>query len=101
MVIKDVLEQLSNQDTNHPSIKILKKGEGYKVIVLGFKKGMILKEHSTSIPAKLVVVEGKVNYKEADSSVVLDKFDEQDIPVNVNHALEALEDSICFLIQGE
>lgn len=101
MVIKTVLEQLENQDTDRPSIKILKKGEGYKVIVLGFKKGMILKEHSTPIPAKLVVIEGKVNYKEADRVVPLDKFDEMDIPINVIHAVEALEESICFLIQGE
>ncbi len=38
MVIKEVLEQLANQDTNHPSIKILKKGEVYKVIVMGYCK---------------------------------------------------------------
>jgi quercetin dioxygenase-like cupin family protein len=101
MVIKTVLEQLANQDTNDPSIKILKKGEGYKVIVLGFKKGMILKEHSTPIPAKLIVVDGKVNYKEVNRTLILDKFDELDIPVNVIHAVEAIEDSICFLIQGE
>ncbi|MBU0695932.1 MAG: hypothetical protein KKE39_05325 [Bacteroidetes bacterium] len=100
MVIKDVLEQLANQDTHQPSIKILRKGKDYKVIVLGFKKGMILKEHSTPIPAKLVVIEGKVNYKEVDKALVLDKFDELDISVDVIHAVEALEDSICFLIQG-
>nr|MBC7611689.1 hypothetical protein [Pseudopedobacter sp.] len=100
MVIKDVLKQLANQDTNQPSIKIFKKGKDYKVIVLGFKKGMILKEHSTPIPAKLVVIEGKVDYKEVDRALVLNKFDELDIPVDVIHAVEALEDSICFLIQG-
>ena len=100
MVIKDVLEQLANQDNHQPSIKILRKGKDYKVIVLGFKKGMILKEHSTPIPAKLVVIEGKVNYKEVDKALVLDKFDELDISVDVIHAVEALEDSICFLIQG-
>nr|MBC7612291.1 hypothetical protein [Pseudopedobacter sp.] len=100
MVIKSVLEQLADQDSNHPSIKILKKGKGYKLIVLGFKKGMILKEHSTPISAKIVVIEGKVNYKEVNSVVVLDKFEELDIPINVIHAVEALEDSICLLIQG-
>lgn len=101
MIIKAVLEQLESKDTNSPSIKILKKGEGYKVIVLGFKKGMILKEHSTPIPAKLAVIEGKVKYKETDRTLILEKFDEMDIPVKVIHAVEALEDSICFLVQGE
>lgn len=101
MVINEILAELEHQNSEHPTIKILKKGEGYKIIVIGFKKGMILKEHSTPIPAKLLVIEGKVNYKEADKNLILDKFNEYEIPINVIHAVEALEDSICLLIQAK
>lgn len=100
MVIKEILAELAHQNSDRPKIKILKKGEDYKIIVMGFKKGMILKEHSTPIPAKLLVIEGKVNYKEADKNLIIDKFDEYEIPINVIHAVDALEDSICLLIQA-
>ena len=101
MVIKEVLAELEHQNSERPTIKIVKKGDGYKIIVMGFRKGMILKEHSTPIPAKLLVIEGKVNYREADRNLILDKFDECEIPINVIHAVEAFEDSICLLIQAK
>lgn len=68
---------------------------------MGFKIGMILKEHSTPIPAKLTVISGKVNYKETDRNIVLNRYDDLDIPMNVTHSVEALEDAICILIQAE
>jgi quercetin dioxygenase-like cupin family protein len=61
---------------------------------------MVLKEHTTTVPARIVIVEGQVIYKEAERTVNLFKLDDSEIPVNVLHSVEALEDSICFLIQG-
>ena len=98
MIIQDVLKQLENSTT--PVVKILQRGEHFKVLVLGFKKGMVLKEHQTNITSKLVIVEGSIVYRRANDSVNLSKFDEIDIPINVPHSVEAQEDSICFLIQG-
>lgn len=99
MIIKEVLAQLE-QTRKGPVIKVLEKGEQFKVIVLAFKKGMELKAHHTPIPARLVVVEGEVNYEETGRSVVLSRFDDLSIPVNVQHSVKAVEDSICLLIQG-
>ncbi|MNL35784.1 hypothetical protein D3C87_1578320 [compost metagenome] len=62
---------------------------------------MILKAHQTSLKAKLVVIEGKVNYIESERSIVLEKFDELEIPKTIVHSVEALEDSICLLIQSQ
>ncbi|MCQ6958350.1 hypothetical protein [Mucilaginibacter aquariorum] len=98
MIIQDVITQLKVADA--PVVKVLVKGNSAKVIVLGFKKGMTLKEHQTGVPARLVVVEGKIDYFSANGKVTMDKFDDLDIPVNVPHSVEAAEDSICFLIQG-
>jgi quercetin dioxygenase-like cupin family protein len=98
MIIQDVLQQLENSTT--PVVKILQRGEHFKVLVLGFKKGMVLKEHQTNITSKLVIVDGSIVYRRANDAVNLNKFDEIDIPINVPHSVEAQEDSICFLIQG-
>ena len=98
MIIQDVLAQLEN--AVNPVVKIVQRGDQFKVIVLGFKKGMILKEHKTPIPAKLVIISGSVVYKQGQESITLNKYDEHDIPVDIIHSVEALDDSLCFLIQG-
>ncbi len=98
MIIQEILQQLENSTS--PVVKILQRGEHFKVLVLGFKKGMVLKEHQTNMKTKLVIVDGSVVYRRADDAVNLNKFDEIDIPINVPHSVEAQEDSICFLIQG-
>lgn len=83
-----------------PVVKILKQGNSYKVIAIGLKKGAVLKEHKTAVPATLIVTEGSVLYKEHERSVELKRDTDFEIPINVLHSLLALEDSICLLIQG-
>jgi len=100
MSIKELLAQMAQSKTG-PAIKVLEKGEQFKVILIGFKKEMALKAHQTPIKAKLIVLEGKVNYIEAQRLVVLKKYDELDIPKTVVHSVQALEDSICLLIQSQ
>ncbi|MFI5159799.1 MAG: hypothetical protein ACHQHN_00910 [Sphingobacteriales bacterium] len=97
MVIQDVLAAL--KDASGPVVKVLVKGNGGKVIVLGFRKGMVLKEHKTGLNTRLVVIDGQISYFSANGMVTLNKFDELDIPVNEPHSVQALADSICFLIQ--
>ena len=98
MIIKEVLKQL--EDAKGPVVKVLHQGGNFKVLVLGFKKGMVLKEHKTTVSTRIVIADGQVIYKEAERTFTLSKMDDSDIPVNVLHSVEALEDSICFLIQG-
>ncbi len=98
MILEEVSAQL--ETAVNPVIKILKKGEGFKVIVIGLKKGIVLKEHQTLIPAKLLVIKGRVIYREANREIKLKQFEDLDIPVYVKHAVEAEENSICLLMQG-
>ena len=98
MIIEQVRGQIPS--ATGPVVKILKQGNGYKVIVIGLKKGTVLKEHKTVIPATLIVTEGSVLYKEHERSVELKRDADFEIPINVLHSLLALEDSICLLIQG-
>ena len=98
MVIKEVLAKLDKAES--PVVQVLQPQSAGKVLTLGFKKGMILKEHQTIIPAKLVVISGAVVYKQEEKSVTLSKFSDLDIPVKVMHSVEAIDDSICLLILG-
>ena len=99
MVIKEILQQL--ETAVHPVAKALHKGGQFKVLAIGFKKGMILKEHQAHLPSKLFVLNGEVIYKEGEVSTTLSTYDEIVIPVQVLHSVEAISDSLCLLTQGE
>jgi quercetin dioxygenase-like cupin family protein len=98
MIIEQVREQMAL--ATNPVVKVLKQGNSYKMIAIGLKKGAVLKEHKTAVPATLIVTEGKVLYNEHERSVDLKRDADFEIPLNVLHSLLALEDSICLLIQG-
>ncbi|MES2111449.1 MAG: hypothetical protein V4577_22015 [Bacteroidota bacterium] len=98
MIIKNIIEQV--ETSNRPIAKIIKHSGNNKAIAIGLKKGMIWPDHKTSVPAILIVVDGRVTYREGNKAVALDKYDNFDIPVDITHALEAQEDSLCILLQG-
>lgn len=98
MILKELFSGL--ESTSHPVAKALRKGEHFKVLAIGFKKGMVLKEHLAHLPTKLFVLNGQVVYKEMNTSSTLSTYDEIEIPVDCLHSVEALEDSLCLLTQG-
>ena len=98
MTIQEILKQLETSD--HPVAKPLHKGDNFKVLIIGFKKGMKLKDHQAHLPSKLTVISGNVIYKQHEKETELQKFDEIEIQVNTIHSVEAKEDSICLLTQG-
>jgi quercetin dioxygenase-like cupin family protein len=87
MIIEQVREQMAS--ATGPVVKILKQGNGYKVIAIGLKKGAVLKEHKTAVPATLIVTEGNVTYHEHERSVELKRDADFEIPINVLHSLLA------------
>ena len=98
MILKEIATQLAT--ALHPVAKALHHGEHFKVLAIGFKKGMVLKEHMAHQPTKLFVLQGQIIYHQNDSSTPLALFDEIIIPVNIPHSVEAVEDSLCLLTQG-
>jgi len=99
MTIAEIKEELKN--ANHPIAKSLHHGTGFKVLMVGFNKGMILMEHKAHVVSKLTVLEGAVIYKEENKILELRQYDEVNIPVEITHSVEAMEDSLCVLSQGE
>ena len=99
MTIKEIKEEL--KASRHPVAKSLHHGIGFKVLLIGFTRGMILKEHKAHVQSKLTVLEGAVIYKEEGRVVELMKYDEVGIPIEITHSVEAIQDSLCILTQGE
>lgn len=93
--MNEVKEQLKGAAS--PIIKVLRKNDCGKVIVLGFNKNVKLNEHQTAKPAMLLVLEGSVRYTQGDIEVILEKHQQLDIPVNILHAVTGMEESICIL----
>jgi quercetin dioxygenase-like cupin family protein len=98
MIIKEILHQL--ETAQNPVAKAIHKGEHFKVLAIGFKKGMHLKAHKTNLAAKLTVLSGAVIYKQGDLIKTLLQFDETDIPIGIIHEVECTKDALCLLTQG-
>ena len=93
-----MLAELETKD--HPVAKALYKSDAFKVLAIAFKKGMVLKEHKANLPSKLITMQGAVMYKNNDIERFLHQYDEHVIPAEEIHFVEAVEDSLCMLIQG-
>lgn len=98
MTIPDIIMEM--EGAQHPIAKALHKDKHFKVLVIGFKKGMRLDEHVSKFGAKLTVLEGKITFKTVEATITLTKFHETAIPVNVPHWFEAEEDSLALLTQA-
>lgn len=97
-ILKEVLKDL--ETATHPVAKVMHKGAQCKVLALGFNKGMLLKEHQAQVPSKLTVLSGRIIYREQGREQELSQYEEISIPVNVPHSVEAVEASVCLLMQG-
>lgn len=98
MIIQELFQQL--ETSSHPVARALHKTDHSKALAIGFKKGMIMKDHKTSLPAKLFVIQGSVLYKEGALARLLNQYEETPIPQNIIHSVECIEDALCILVQG-
>lgn len=98
MIVKQVIEKMST--ATGPVTAILHKNETCRVIVLGLKSGLTLKEHKTDVPAKITVIYGNVEFRLPTEVQRLGPFDTLEIPLNVMHSVTAHEDSLCIITKG-
>ncbi|MEQ9405619.1 MAG: hypothetical protein RIM99_18665 [Cyclobacteriaceae bacterium] len=98
MTIPTILEELSTSEK--PVAKVLHKSDSSRTVCIGFNKGMQLKEHKTTKPTTLLVLNGSIEYTEGEEVYNLSKYDQYEIPPNVVHAVNALEDSLIMLMHG-
>ncbi|HET8753130.1 MAG TPA: hypothetical protein VFM59_02135 [Salinimicrobium sp.] len=98
MVLKSIEKEL--ETAVNPVGKLLHQGNNYRVMALGFKENMVLKEHKSDVPTKLLVIKGEVVYNNATSATTLGLYDEFEIPVEEYHWVEAKKDSLFLLFKG-
>ena len=98
MILNDILKELNTADK--PIVKRLQEGKGFHVLAIGLKNKVVLKEHKTDVPAKLVVIKGQVIFKSGNVMVTLNTYDEHTINVKEMHSVEAIEDSLFLVIKG-
>ncbi|MFA5670160.1 MAG: hypothetical protein WC967_13040 [Balneolaceae bacterium] len=99
MTIKNIKKKL--ETSSNPVAEAIHQNANFRVIAFAFKKGMNIKEHKAYHPSKFIVFEGSVIYKEKDRVIEMGQYDEVDIPSEMPHSVEALEDSLCILTQGK
>ena len=83
-----------------PVVKKLQEGKEGHVLAIGMQAEVILKEHKSDIPAKIVVIKGQIAYNAGDKHTILDLFQEYNIPVGEYHWVQALKDSLFLVIKG-
>jgi hypothetical protein len=98
MVIQEIQDKLMS--ASKPVARLYYKSGDVKTVFIGFKKDMILDQHKTHLPARLMVITGKVTYVQASEKTILNQYEYKDIPVDIMHEVHADEDSLCMLIQG-
>lgn len=98
MIIQEIINLMPSSDK--VITRILRKYDQNRIIAIGLNKGLILPDHISSVPALLIPIQGKVYFRSEVLSIEVQTFDELEIPINVIHSLEAVEDSVCILIKG-
>lgn len=98
MILKELLAEI--ETSTHPVAKALYKSESCKLLFIAFKKGMILKEHKTNLPSKLIVLSGSIIYKQGDITKHLTSYEDTDIPEQIIHSVTCTDDALCILRQG-
>jgi quercetin dioxygenase-like cupin family protein len=78
-------------------VQLIKENNAYKAVQLSFPQGKILEKHKTSSHLLLVVVSGQIQVN-ADEDVLLQADHLVSLEPNVEHSVEAMEDSIILLI---
>lgn len=98
MVLKQIESELESAE--NPVAKILRKGENFTVLAIGFQKNMLLKKHKSNVPARIVVMKGEVVYNSEKGANRIGLYEEFEIPVEELHWVEAVKDSLMLVIKG-
>lgn len=97
MLVKELISELPT--ATKILVRKFEQEAGSHVLAIGLNKDVILKEHKSDIPARILVIKGAVTYIAGEKRTRLELFDEHIIPVGEYHAVEPHEDSIFLVIK--
>lgn len=93
----NILENLEFA-TDKANVVHLKKSDHLKYFAVALGNGAVLKKHTTSVPATVVVLKGEINIVFPDREFILREFDVFDIPVNEVHEVHGVLASNLFTV---
>lgn len=82
---------------NKPLIKVLLDTSFTKEIRIAMQKGTLMKEHKTAFPIVVQIIEGTINFGVEGKLLLLKKGDLVALEGNINHDLQAVENSVVRL----
>ncbi|SOC79766.1 hypothetical protein SAMN06296241_1300 [Salinimicrobium sediminis] len=97
MLVKEIISELPT--ATKILVRKFEQEAGSHVLAIGLNKDVILKEHKSDIPARILVIKGAVTYIAGEKRTRLELFDEHIIPVGEYHAVQPHEDSIFLVIK--
>lgn len=97
--LNEISQALSNSE--RPVIKQIYNQEGQKLLAIGLKKGVVFPEHLAPSRAKLMVIQGAIDYKTEVDSFRFESFDAYDIPMEVKHSVVGVTDAIFLILFGK
>jgi quercetin dioxygenase-like cupin family protein len=95
-MLKAVAEELKSSDG--PVVKKIYTGDGTMLLAIGLRKGVELAEHTAPSTAKLIMIQGKVNFNLKDESLRFARHDTYDIPLGKKHTVVGVVDAIFLLL---
>ena len=96
--IGNIKEKIKFNDEK-PAILSIIDSEKMNLKAVGLKKGQIMSKHKAGLKSFVVVLEGKIEFDIDGKKFELDEMDTFEIPVNVEHEIRAIEQSIFSLTQ--
>ena len=95
-ILNEVAEKLKTSD--RPVVQKIYSANGTNLIAFGLKKGVELTEHTAPCKAKLMVIQGVIDFHINEKTLRFNVQDSFEIPVNIKHAVVGVEDAIFLLI---
>ena len=88
---ENLMDMLTYRTDKHTAL-VIKSGEGIKQV------SVVLRKHTTDVPAFLVMVKGEVRFLINGEEVLLKALDTYNIPANVEHELIGVQDENLFIL---
>jgi quercetin dioxygenase-like cupin family protein len=96
--ITNIEESLKFNDEK-PAILSIINSEKLNLKTVGLKKGQIMSKHKAGLKSLVIVLKGKIEFDINGEKFVLNELDTYEIPVNVEHEIRGIEQSIFSLTQ--
>ena len=84
--------------TDKPTTYFVKDGKNVRQVAIALGEGGVLKKHTTSIPATLIMMKGTVRFLINGEEIVLKDLDTYQIPVDVEHEVIGVEKENVFIV---